>query len=175
MASKNLQIMNSSGLDPRLLRLEIKGVEGALPQMLSQTSILFIHQVAYFRPLAELCFENVEHGYMKDWEVIAEVLDYYVLETRLFSACNLNPPGDAEASLEGPEGIFEASASGSGASPGDIWASFKILEASPGVRDALASGSVASPGNTGVSFEVPETSPEGQNSTSAPKDACHTG
>ncbi|KFH66185.1 hypothetical protein MVEG_08286 [Podila verticillata NRRL 6337] len=90
---------------------------------------------------------------------------------RLFSACNLNPPGNAEASLEDPEGIFEASASGYGASPGDTWASFKILEASPGVRDALASGSVASPGNTGVSFEVPETSPVGQNSTSGPKDA----
>lgn len=92
MASRNLRIMNDSGLGPRLLSLEMKGIKRAPPQTLSHTSVLFIHQVAYSSPLVDLYFENVKLERMKDWEVIAEGLDYSVLETVYYSGKKLCKP-----------------------------------------------------------------------------------
>lgn len=69
---------------PQLLSFTIQGSGSAL-QLLSHSSVLFIHQLIHSSPLVELYFKNVLLQDKRDWRLIVECIDSLLLET--FGLC----------------------------------------------------------------------------------------
>ncbi|KFH63795.1 hypothetical protein MVEG_10488 [Podila verticillata NRRL 6337] len=68
---------------PSLLSLQI---QGTLPkiQELSHSNVLFIIQLICASPVVELCFQNVQLQERRDWELIVESMDVFLLQTLSF-------------------------------------------------------------------------------------------
>ncbi|KAG0015964.1 hypothetical protein BGZ81_011445 [Podila clonocystis] len=69
---------------PQLMSLRIQGTE-SVPQELSHSSVLWVHQLVFGAPLADLSFEHVLFQDKSDWALMVESLDMLMLES--FDLC----------------------------------------------------------------------------------------
>lgn len=89
-----LDTSSFTGIETQLLRLHI---QGSKPQLLSHSSMLFIHAIVHSSPLAELRLGNIQLQDPRDWRVVIDAVDYSLLDTlSLFKHRSYNPASMTE-------------------------------------------------------------------------------
>lgn len=78
-SSETQVVMNNSSTGPHLLRVYLQAA-GSASQLLSHTSVLFIHRLIQSSPLAEMYFQRVLLQDKRDWGIIVESIEPLLLE-----------------------------------------------------------------------------------------------